>query len=226
MTSTPWTRFVLPKQYAPTSTGAPMAGALLYFYASGTSDPLATFSDAELAVPNVNPMVADQNGFFGEIFLQETSYKVVLTDPTGKEIYTADPVAPYFPTVDEQAVTVILELTVDGNGSVPNPGICGDLYCPFDCTITAAVMQATGTGSCVVDVWVAPFVVNTPPNAGNSIVAGDPPTLENAQSNIDTVLTGWSLDVAAGSALRFNLVSIDTIERFTLSLVATRTASA
>lgn len=228
----PWARFVIPYQYAQSLTGAPLPNALLYFYASGTVTPLDTFSEDTLTIPNKNPVVADQYGVFPDIFLQSLNYRVVLQEqPTatggpGAEIWTADPVAPYSATPPIAPITVVIEMTVDGNGTTPGTGICGDLYVPFACDISAAVIQSTvNNGSVVVDIWAAPFVTNTPPTIVNSIVASDPVTLVTSQSSIDTVLTGWTTNIPAGTALRFNINSIAILTRFTMSLVATYIAS-
>jgi hypothetical protein len=211
----------MPLAYAPDIDGAPLVGGLLYFYASGTATPLDTFSDDTLSTPNTNPVVADAHGFFPPIFLQEASYKVVLQDANNVEIWTQDPVSPFIPSSSSSPTQAVIELTVDGNQSVPLVGVCGDLFVPFDCTITAAVLQANLPGSVVVDIWAAPFVTNTPPTAAESITASDPPTLATSVSSYDSTLTGWDTDIAANTALRFNIVSIDTITRFTLSLVVT-----
>ncbi len=227
MVNTPWSRFVMPFQYAQSQTGAPVSGALLYFYSSGTTTPLDTYSDQGLTIPNTNPVVADQYGIFPNIFLQSTSYRVVLTEPPtatggpGAQLWSADPVSTYVPPAVTTPITVVIEMTVDGDGVVPTPGVCGDLYVPFACTINAAVLQSTLSGSVVVDIWAAPFVVNTPPTITSSIVASAPPTLVTSQSSIDTALTGWVVDIPAGTALRFNINSIATVTRFTMSLVAT-----
>ena len=91
-------RFVLPYQTVVDSTGTPVPGALLYFYASGTNTPLTTYSDALLTVPNPNPVKANAAGVFPNIFMVG-NYKVVLTDSLGNQLWTADPVsgANYFP---------------------------------------------------------------------------------------------------------------------------------
>jgi len=198
----------------------PAAGWQLYFFASGTSEPLDTYADANLSQPNTNPVVADGGGVFGPIFYAQATYKVVLARADGSTVWAADPVAPYIAPAQTLSTTVVAECTVDGNGSVPAIGVCGDAYIPVGCTITAAVLQADQPGSLVVDVWAAPFVTNTPPVAGNSICASDLPTLSSSVSSIDTTLTGWDTELAAGTALRFNIVSIDTITRFTMTLVA------
>jgi hypothetical protein len=76
-------------------SGAPLAGAKLFFYEAGTSTKQDTYSDATLTTPNTNPVVADAAGRFGGIFMQAKSYKVVLTtsgdtDPPTSAIWTVD----------------------------------------------------------------------------------------------------------------------------------------
>ena len=84
-------RFVLPYQTVIDGTGVPIPGALLNFYASGTSTRLTTYSDALLTVPNANPVAANAAGVFPNIFLNG-NYKVILTDSLNNQIWTADPV--------------------------------------------------------------------------------------------------------------------------------------
>jgi hypothetical protein len=85
-------RFVLPLAQVLTSTGRLGAGYKLYFYTTGTSTPLNTYSDSGLSVPNSNPVIADANGLFDDIFLANSPYKVVLKDADGVEQWSADPV--------------------------------------------------------------------------------------------------------------------------------------
>lgn len=219
---TPYSRFYMPFAYAADDTGAPASGDKLYFYESGTSTPLDTYADDTLSIPNENPVRADQGGNFPAIFLAQAQYKVVRVRADGTEVWNADPVAPFIPADVTEPTTVVIECTVDGNSQVPAAGVCADLYVPFACTITQAVLQADEPGDLVVDVWAAPFVVNTPPNATNSITASDPPELSSSVSSSDSTLTGWTVNIPANTALRFNIVSIDTITRFTLTLVAAR----
>ncbi len=86
-------RFNLPRITALDSNGDPISGAKLNFYESGTTVRLDTYSDAALSSANANPVVADSAGRFGDIFLQASAYKVVLTDADDVAIWTADPVA-------------------------------------------------------------------------------------------------------------------------------------
>lgn len=84
-------RFVLPYQTVIDPNGVPLPGALLYFYVSGTTTPLNTYSDPLLTTPNTNPVVANSAGVFPNIFLSG-NYKVVLTDSSNNQQWTADPV--------------------------------------------------------------------------------------------------------------------------------------
>lgn len=74
------------------SNGDPVSGALLNAYESGTTTRLDTFSDEGLTSANANPVVADAAGRFGEIWLKEQDYKVVITDASGVTIKTIDPI--------------------------------------------------------------------------------------------------------------------------------------
>ena len=83
-------RFVLP--FANVGKGIkPSSGAKLFFYATGTSTPASTFSDSAGSIPNTNPVIADSNGLFSDIFLSGT-YKVILKDTNNVQIWEADPV--------------------------------------------------------------------------------------------------------------------------------------
>jgi len=64
--------------------GKPVSGAQLFFYESGTTTKLDTFPDERLLAEteNDNPMVADGNGEFGDIWLQLQDYKIILTSAT------------------------------------------------------------------------------------------------------------------------------------------------
>lgn len=85
-------RFVLPLQAVYDANGAPIAGAKAYFYESGTSTPLDTFSDDGLTIANTNPVIADANGRFDDVFLKGQDYKFTLTDSADVTVFTADPV--------------------------------------------------------------------------------------------------------------------------------------
>jgi hypothetical protein len=92
-------RFILPYFNAFSDvTGLVIPGARLFFYTTGTSNKKDTYSDAGLTTPNPNPVVANSAGRFGDIYLSQGDYKVVLApagtdDPPTAPIWTADPVS-------------------------------------------------------------------------------------------------------------------------------------
>jgi hypothetical protein len=220
MTDAASSRFYMPRQYAPTPTGAPMPGARLYFYQTQSTVPQDTFSDATLSTPNTNPVEADDNGLFGPIFLQSLEYRVVWTDANGDEIATDDPVAPFSFGAGAGNNTIIPSVTFGGDGSPVVAASTGDDYVPINCTIQSVVVQADVSGSIQLDIWVRDFLANTPPTVVNSIVASLPPKLVGAQSAIFSTLTGWVTNIPAGSAIRYNVTSTGgVIQRCTMSLI-------
>lgn len=91
-------RFENPLPFFDDSTGAPYVGGQLFFYVSGTSTKLITYSDSGLTIANPNPIVLDSAGRIpNAVFLQNLAYKVILapatdTDPPTSPIWTQDPV--------------------------------------------------------------------------------------------------------------------------------------
>ena len=76
---------------AANNVGNAIDGATLTFYESGTSTLANTYSDNALTSANPNPVVADGNGRFGDIFLQAIDYRVVFKDASGTTIDDQDP---------------------------------------------------------------------------------------------------------------------------------------
>jgi hypothetical protein len=120
------------------------------------------------------------------------------------------------------SVTGILGVTIDGAGSAITTGIKGYLYVPYACAITVAELVADVSGSIVIDVW-KDTAANFPPTDADSIAASAPPTLSSAQRSSDSTLTGWTVSLAAGDYLGFNVDSASTVTRVTLALKVTRT---
>jgi hypothetical protein len=72
--------------------GFPLDGGFLWTYAAGLVGTLATtWQDADLTVPNTNPIVLSAGGRY-KIYLAATSYKFILTDALGVVIDSTDPV--------------------------------------------------------------------------------------------------------------------------------------
>lgn len=73
-------------------SGEILAGAKLYWYATGTSTPQATYSDEALTTPNANPVVANADGRFPAIWLQPLDYKMILKSFDDTTLVTRDPI--------------------------------------------------------------------------------------------------------------------------------------
>lgn len=80
--------------------GVPLAGALLYFYATGTTTPIDTWQDGTLSTPSTTVLqsdgslaiVADASGVFAPIYINTNTYKVVLKTAALITVQTTDPV--------------------------------------------------------------------------------------------------------------------------------------
>ena len=71
------------------ANGNPLVGGKLYTYASGTTTPLATYTDATAATPNTNPVIMDSRGECS-VWLGASSYSLTLKDSLDSLIWTAD----------------------------------------------------------------------------------------------------------------------------------------
>ncbi len=118
----------------------------------------------------------------------------------------------------EKASVVAMNFVIDGGGSTLSTGEKGYLEVPFDMTITGVTMLADQTGSAVLDIWKDTYA-NYPPTVADSITASAKPTISSAVKVKDTTLTGWTTTVAAGDILAFNLESVSSIQRLTISIV-------
>ena len=111
---------------------------------------------------------------------------------------------------------------IDGGGSVITTGEKGDITIPFACTINEWTLLADQSGSIVVDVWKDTYA-NYPPTVADTITASAKPTISATTKGQSSTLTGWTTSISAGDILAFNVDSISTIQRVTLSLNVTRT---
>jgi hypothetical protein len=83
----------LPRAVAISSSGVPYPGAKLYTYTTGTTTPLAVYSDYALTTPLSNPVIADSAGMFAALFASESvRYRFVLKTSADVTIYTQDDV--------------------------------------------------------------------------------------------------------------------------------------
>jgi len=124
-------------------------------------------------------------------------------------------------TITNTAVEAI-EFVIDGGGSAITTGVKGYLEIPFACTINRATALCDQSGSIVVDIWKDTYA-NYPPTDADSITAAAPVTVSTATKSQDSTLTGWTTSISAGDILGFNVDSITTCTRVTVSLKVTRT---
>jgi hypothetical protein len=103
-------RLILPYQSVYDLNGHPLPGAQMYFYESGTVTPKDTYSDEALTTPNANPVIADSQGQFGDIFLSG-AYSVKLDDAN-------DVTQPDYPAEIEAAADSSSTVLLTGNQTI------------------------------------------------------------------------------------------------------------
>lgn len=120
--------------------------------------------------------------------------------------------------------------TFDGNvsGSALTTGVKGYMEIPFACTITVGTLLADRVGSIVVDIYKCTYAQfdggSTHPVVGDKITDSNPLTISSATKAQDSVLTGWTRTIAAGDILAFNINSVATIQRASVTLKITHTS--
>lgn len=220
-------RYTHPKVQWMDSNGDPLTGGKLYFYESGTSTPLDTYSDEALTSANANPVVADSSGTWSDIWLKPQDYKVVLKDQNDVQIWSADPVNNFGTDetgTDNDSTARVSELVIilDGGGSTLTAGFKRAVPFRFACTINEARMVADQSGSVVVDIW-KDVAANYPPTDADSITASAPLTISSDTDVTDSTLTGWTTTIAAGDDLMFNVDSATSITWVSIALKITKT---
>lgn len=116
-----------------------------------------------------------------------------------------------------------LGVTFDGQGSVIVVGTKGYITCPYACTINSATIRGDGsTGSIVIDVWKKAWDAANPPTVADTITSSDKPTVSSAKGSQDTSLSWSSVTVNANDEIGFNVDSVSTFTRATLTLKVTK----
>tara|TARA_R110000751_G_scaffold307812_1_gene431819 strand:- start:10719 stop:13088 length:2370 start_codon:yes stop_codon:yes gene_type:complete len=72
------------------SNDDPASGALIYWYANGTTTPIDVFSDAALTIPATNPVECNSAGVAPTRYAETGIYRVRVTTAAGAEIITVD----------------------------------------------------------------------------------------------------------------------------------------
>lgn len=123
--------------------------------------------------------------------------------------------------ISQETALQSLTFIIDGGDSTIITGLKGFLRVPFACTINSVTLFGDQSGSIVVDIWKDTYA-NFPPTVADTITASAKPTITTAQKSEDTTLTGWTVAIAAGDVLAFNVDSVTSMRRVTLALKVTK----
>lgn len=122
-----------------------------------------------------------------------------------------------YPANNRRQVTLV----IDGGGSVITTGVKGYLSMPVAGVWKKWRVLSTDdgatAGSIVIDVWKDSYA-NYPPTVADTITASAKPTLMTASAHEDLTLTGWVTTFQAGDVLGFNVDSVTTVTRVSLTL--------
>ena len=77
-----------PKMQFFTAAGVPLVGGKLFTYASGTTVPLATYTDSTAVTANTNPVILDSRGE-ANVWFGPSRYTLLLKDSLDNLIWTA-----------------------------------------------------------------------------------------------------------------------------------------
>lgn len=187
------------KYRAMSSAGVPLSGAKLYFYETGTTTPLATYSDEALTSANANPVVADSYGWFGEIYLKtDQAYRVKLTTSAGVTQWTLDGI------YAAQLTSSAFQTRIKQIASNPlDYGAVGDGVADEDTYVQSAITNATNVVDLLGKTYRCDSTITVPSN--RTIINGTLDFTNSSSANYIT-LTGTiggpvalTLDVAAGA---------------------------
>lgn len=125
-----------PRFRATSGTGVAYSGARLFAYITATSTPQNTYSNSTLVTPNANPVVADGDGLFGDIYLDASlpKYKFICKTSVADGDVTLWTVDPYEPNPSQAELGLILYPRTDDeisasvtpvNYAIPSHDVCG-----------------------------------------------------------------------------------------------------
>lgn len=213
-------RLIAPNLQFCDQNGSPYAGGSLSFFQSGTSTPLAVFSDKALSISRGTVVALDSAGRAGDVFLQNVAYKVVLADINSVQIWTADPVY----ASDFSALAQVQATNGSPNGQLA--GAAGSIGIPasmawdfvgqilYVCTTTGSAASAAWTA---VNAASAAAIVPPPqgyltPTSQTPIIPGDVISATSLfytpyVGNIVPIFNGASFVPTAFSELTLNLTA-------------------
>lgn len=183
--------FFVPVMRALDDDGNPLSGALLYFYATGTTTPVSTYASSALTTTNANPVVADSDGWFTPIYLKDdVTYRAVLKDSGGSTIWDVDPYA--------MPVVLTLEQVRDEVANFLQDSAAGDLTWTNDDAGDTFTPLLDLSGAKPLEHWIIPITdTATAPTAGVKKYSFQSPfsiTLpQNPRATLDTAQTSGSI---------------------------------
>lgn len=203
------------------STGTPLNGGLLYFYAAGTTTPQSAYQDYSLTIPWPNPMVLDSAGRIPAFYLADGQIKIALKDSAGVTQVAADNILVVGasagtgtpPTVDATTVFSAGDLKWKyGTGSITGwvrangrtigsstsgaseraNADCEDLFL-FLWAADSSLAVSTGRGASAAADWAANKTIDLPDYRGR-VVAGFDDMGSTAASRLTTAtMTGTGI---------------------------------
>ncbi len=139
--------------------------------------------------------------------------------PPGPPGADGEPGPPGVPGRDAVGAQFGIQVVIGDGATAMATGSKGYVEVPFTCLLIANRLAADVSGSVVVDIKKATYsgLFTT-----TSICSATKPTLSSARKSEDTSLTSWTTTISAGDWLEFNVDSVTTIKRVTLSLTVQR----
>ena len=139
-----------PKMQFFTAAGIPLVGGKLYTYASGTTVPLATYTDDTGNFANTNPIILDSRGEAG-VWLGPSRYTFKLEDSDGNLIWTVDGVGtiqgvqnPVIVAASGQTVFTVPQYGLGGYLMVIVDGLVKEYNVDYTESSTTSITFATG----------------------------------------------------------------------------------
>ena len=171
--------------------GKPLAGGKVYTYEAGTTTPKSTYTTMAGDVPNLNPVILDQNGK-AKIFLGDGAYRMRILDSNDALIDDIDQISRY---VTQSEFATFQQTVQDGVNQLAQIQDQVDVF--VETAITTQKGYANGIApldpNVKIDLIYLPTLINTPlvPLATDN-VAG--------VAKINNTLTSTDIDAALTAA--------------------------
>jgi len=192
------------------TAAVPKSGVNLQIVSIATTAPIAHVSAADLITFSLNPLVNADIAVGAEIavskFADGNPGQFIRTDAAGTGVEYADDI-------------FTINFVIDGGGSTITTGIKGTITIDFNCEVLEWAVTADQSGDIVVDVNRSTFA-GYPTTA--SIAGTELPTIITSTKGEDRTITTWST-INTGDVLEFEVDSITTIQRVTVSIVCRKT---